>query len=169
MFDPPDFRVKDFYQERKVMTMNHNEVRTLQLGQPFGTANAVLRKMLLYDMAKRLDEDKCYRCGTKIASIDDFSIDHIINWLHSGRAIELFFDLNNVAFSHVLCNTKAGRKPGNFKLGHTPKQKRVAPDGMAWCGHEQLFKSIDNFTSNKYRWNGVQDICKDCRKVYRNK
>jgi len=147
--------------------MNGNEAKTAQLGVPFGTASGRLRKILLYDMAKRLNEDTCYRCKLKIINIDDFSIDHKINWLHSGRAVELFFNINNIVFSHVLCNNLAARKIG--RPGQSPGNKRQPiPDGMAWCGKEQGYKPVSRFSSNKHRWNRLQDICIDCRSSYRS-
>ena len=84
--------------------------KTAQLGMPPGTAANRLRKMLLFSMANELQKTKCFHCGIEITNIDDFSIEHKIPWLDSGTPIELFFDLNNIAFSHLSCNTSTARK-----------------------------------------------------------
>lgn len=42
---------------------------------------------------------------------DTFSIEHKVPWLHSENPLELYFSLDNISFSHYLCNVKAGRKP----------------------------------------------------------
>ncbi len=68
------------------------------LGMPIGTAMNRLRKMALLRLLQRLGEDRCYRCGKKIESIDNLSIDHIKDWL--GQDLALFWDLDNVTFSH---------------------------------------------------------------------
>jgi len=73
------------------------------------TAATRLKKMLLFDMAKRLGIDDCYRCREKIESIDNLSVEHKIPWLDSENPVGLFFDLKNIAFSHLRCNNLAGR------------------------------------------------------------
>ena len=87
-----------------------NKKKAEQLGMPIGTASGRLRKMILFDLVKRLELDVCFQCKTVIENIDNFSIEHPIPWLDSGRSIELFFDLNNIAFSHLKCNIGAAKK-----------------------------------------------------------
>ena len=82
------------------------------LGQPHGTANNKLRKMLVYSLAQSCGRDICYRCEKKIDSIDEFSIDHIKPWQAAASPKESFFDLSNVAFSHMRCNLDS-RVPKN--------------------------------------------------------
>ncbi len=43
-------------------------------------------------------------------SRETFSIEHIVPWLDSDDPKGLFFDLNNIAFSHLSCNVGAARK-----------------------------------------------------------
>jgi len=80
-----------------------------QLGMSHGAARNRLVNMLLFDMAKQLGEDTCYRCGNKIESIDEFSIDHIDWWEGLPDAETKFFDLGNIAFSHPACNRAYSR------------------------------------------------------------
>lgn len=78
-----------------------------QLGMPLGTAQGRLRKLILFDLVQRLGLDICCRCGKKIISADELSIDHKEPWLHV--SVTLFWDLNNIGFSHHACNSNAHR------------------------------------------------------------
>lgn len=88
---------------------------------PFGTANNKLRKALLFDYAKRCDEDICFRCGLQIEVIEDFSIEHKNAWSKAENPVEAFFDLNNIAFSHLSCNTGAANS--ERRVYETPAEK----------------------------------------------
>ena len=72
------------------------------LGMPMGTANARLRKMILFNLSKKCGMDICIRCNNPIERIEDFTIEHIQPWEH--RNSKLFWDLSNIAFSHSKCN-----------------------------------------------------------------
>lgn len=77
---------------------------------PIGTATARLKKNLLFTLIIQLGFNYCYQCGFEIDDEDTLSIEHKIPWLDSDNPIELFFDLNNIAFSHNTCNGKAARQ-----------------------------------------------------------
>jgi hypothetical protein len=77
-----------------------------------GTASSRLRKSIMFDLAQKLNLCTCFRCSKEIDNVDDFTIDHKINWRKSDNSVELFFNLNNIAFSHHLCNIKAARRAG---------------------------------------------------------
>uniref|UniRef100_A0A6M3L0M9 Putative HNH homing endonuclease n=1 Tax=viral metagenome TaxID=1070528 RepID=A0A6M3L0M9_9ZZZZ len=79
-----------------------NEEKSKQLGMPFGTASGKLRKMVLFELLQKHDENYCYRCGEIIENCDDLSIEHKKAWLHND--VRLFWDLTNIAFSHLNCN-----------------------------------------------------------------
>ena len=82
------------------------------------TAAAKLRKDILFNYAKKCGDDICHQCRKKIESVDNFSIEHKIPWLHSKNPVELFFNLENIAFSHLHCNVLAARSnKGKFR-GH---------------------------------------------------
>ena len=88
--------------------MGNNEQKNAQLGMPYGTANSKLRKMVLFDLLKRHGENICCRCNEPIEQIEELSMDHIEPWLGSDTA--LFWDVNNIAFAHAVCNNRAGRR-----------------------------------------------------------
>lgn len=54
--------------------------------------------------------DNCFQCGEPIETVEDFSIEHKVPWLDSEDPVKMFFDLTNVAFSHISCNVKAARR-----------------------------------------------------------
>jgi len=98
-----------FKDEGQGTVMNKNNVKkSEQLGMPFGTACGRLRKMVLFDLVQKLKLDKCFQCGVKIVDIENFSIEHKVVWLNNDS--NLFWDLDNIAFSHRSCNSSAARK-----------------------------------------------------------
>lgn len=76
-----------------------------KLGMNPSTARARLMKDLLFKFVVRAGH-KCYRCGRELTK-ETFSLDHKNDWLDAENSSELFFDVENVAFSHVICNTLA--------------------------------------------------------------
>ena len=87
-----------------------NSKKTNQLGMPIGTASNRLRKSILWSCVQRLSEDICFQCGEKITSVDELSIEHKKPWLDSEDPVDTFFDISNIAFSHISCNIGAARK-----------------------------------------------------------
>lgn len=81
---------------------------------PFGTANGRLKKNIMFDLVCRLRLNLCYHCKLEITNVDQFSVEHKIAWLNSDNPKELFFDLNNIAFSHLFCNVEAARLPSMY-------------------------------------------------------
>lgn len=88
---------------------DNKEKETRLLGMPWTTAQTRLQRRVLVALAIECGKSNCYRCGKPVESVEEFSIEHIISWLDEP---EKFWDLSNIAFSHVSCNRKAGRKRG---------------------------------------------------------
>lgn len=95
--------------------MTSNEKKNKQLNMPHGTATQKLRKMILFKLVQELNLDWCYQCGKKIENIENLSIEHKEPWLDSENPKRLFFDLNNIAFSHLKCNIRAARQTKTLK------------------------------------------------------
>ena len=72
------------------------------LGIPHGTACKRLRKMVLFDLLRRHGENVCFKCAGVIEIAEELSIEHKQPW--EGISIELFWSLENIAFSHLRCN-----------------------------------------------------------------
>lgn len=83
-------------------------VKDKLLGMPHGTANNRLRKMLLWQLVVETGRDSCFQCGQKIEDVDDLSIEHKQSWQGARDPKAAFFDLENIAFSHLRCNIGAG-------------------------------------------------------------
>lgn len=83
-----------------------------QLGMVYGSAWNLLRKRILFKLVQDAGLDICFRCGLRIETDDEFSIDHKEDWIDVDPA--LFWDLENIAFSHLKCNRPSrwsGRVP----------------------------------------------------------
>lgn len=96
----------------------YNSKKSEQLGMPLGTASAKLRKSILFHLLKKSGKNICYQCGKEIRSEEELSIEHKIPWLDSSNPKELFFSLDNIAFSHLKCNIGAARHPRTIKESH---------------------------------------------------
>jgi hypothetical protein len=96
---------------------------SIQLGMPHGTAAGRLAKLVLFKLIQETGKDTCFRCGFKIETARELNLDHKIAWLDAPNAIELYWDLNNIGFSHDKCNKQAARKPNKIqRLGCTAKK-----------------------------------------------
>ncbi len=118
------------------------------LGMPLGTASARLKKLVLFDLVKRLGLENCYRCEQPIESADELDLDHKEPW--RDVSADLFWNLDNVGFSHHACNIAAARKP----------LKKMGSPGTSWCAKCKEFKQIDCF--GKGTRNGLNMYCKQC-------
>lgn len=74
------------------------------------TAQHRLVKDILWNFILETSKNKCSKCGEDMCR-KTFTIEHIVPWLHSENPLELFFDLDNITFSHLSCNISAGRRP----------------------------------------------------------
>lgn len=72
------------------------------------TASNRLVKDVLFKLAVDAGH-KCFQCGGELVR-DSFSIEHKVPWLDSCNPIALYFDTENIAFSHHGCNVGARRK-----------------------------------------------------------
>lgn len=75
------------------------------LGMSRGTANHRLLKQIVLKMLQGLNQHWCFQCGGEIKSVSEMSVEHKVPW--DGKP-DLFWDLDNVAFSHRDCNSAAG-------------------------------------------------------------
>lgn len=110
--------------------MNTNDKKAQQLGMPFGTASNKLRKMILFKLLGMLNLNACFRCHLPIA-LEELSIEHKVAWLDTTNPVDTFFDLDNIAFSHVTCNTGAARKPTKYPSEEKRIEAKRAGDRKA--------------------------------------
>lgn len=79
-----------------------------QLGMNPSTASNRLVKDILFKLAVDAGH-KCFQCGNDL-NRETFTIEHKTPWLDSEDPLALYFDLENIAFSHHGCNVGARRK-----------------------------------------------------------
>lgn len=120
---------------------------------PFGTASHRLRVLIMFSLLQRLCENRCAKCSEVIVSADELSIEHIVPW--EGVSLTLFWDLDNIAFSHRACN-----RPTRFR-GNSWCQENC-PEGHAWCSRHRAYLLRTLFPRNTARPNGLNAYCRDC-------
>lgn len=107
--------------------MEVNKKKAIQLGMPFGTASNRLKKKILFYLVKNLKLNKCFQCRKIIHSEHELSVEHKVPYLDSKDPLKLFFDLTNIAFSHLKCNISTTRHKKGFddpRSKHGPRAYR---------------------------------------------
>lgn len=74
-----------------------------QLGMNPSTASGKLVRDVLWKLVAQTEQDACCKCGEPM-SRETFSIEHVTPWLDSEDPVGLYFDLENISFSHLRCN-----------------------------------------------------------------
>lgn len=97
------------------------DLKRTRLGMDPGTAANRLVKDLLFDLAMKAGH-KCFRCSGDLTR-ETFSIEHKESWLRAPEPAAAFFDLSNVAFSHLACNSSARHRTYS-PCGTRPAYKR---------------------------------------------
>lgn len=125
-----------------------------QLGEHLSTARSRLVKSLLFKLLQESGQAVCFKCSLPIKIIDELSIEHIIPWLHEINAKELFFDLENVTFSHLKCNRP--NRPRSFR------QAEKFPEGFKRCSRCKNILILNEFYDRKSSFTGKSSQCKSC-------
>jgi len=97
--------------------------RESQLGMNPSTASHRLVKDTLFRLAVEAGH-VCHHCK-KPLDMDSFSVEHVTPWLNSPDTTRLFFDQNNIAFSHLSCNSAAGGKGAVRRFSPEEAEARV--------------------------------------------
>jgi hypothetical protein len=122
------------------------------------TARLRLIKTILFSMLNDLKLNECFHCQEPM-KIEELSIEHKTPWLHADDEEKLYFDLKNVTFSHISCNSSVARKPHRpyvqkFTKLTQPKKRR--------CWVCKKFKKHELFKKEKREKTGRSWICKCC-------
>lgn len=128
-----------------------------QLGMNPSTASHRLVKDILWKFIATSDMDRCFQCGGKMTR-ENFSIEHMEAWLDSEDPVSLYFDLNNISFSHHACNVGASRVSNAMDL---------SPEAV----ESRRLKAIE--TSKKWRAEAspekMESIKRNLREDYKNR
>lgn len=124
-----------------------NKRKARLLGAPGGTAANKLRKMILFHYVQCVGHDYCFRCNSRIETVDDLSIEHKTPWQSAPDPKAAFFDLENIAFSHLRCNS-----------GHTAIAQRTnCPKGHPYSGENLAIRERDD---------GKKRECRTCQRIW---
>jgi len=125
--------------------------KTKILGINYSTASRRLTRKVLFRLAELTNMLNCFRCGGAITE-ETFSIDHKVDWMGSLTPVKTFFDLDQIAFSHISCNAR--HSSGSKKRIKTP------PDGQGWCGLCTQMKPLPEFPPRKVH--KPKERCRQC-------
>lgn len=101
------------------MAESSSKKKSQALGMPYGKAVHRLRKLVLFRVIKQAGLDVCSRCGQRIESADEVSIEHTVPWQTARHPKAIFFDVDRVAFSHLRCNSGShNREKTHCSRGH---------------------------------------------------
>ena len=135
--------------------MNKIQVIKQQLGMSPSKARAQLLRRVLFDFIKRLSLDNCFQCGQKIEKLEELTLEHKIPWLHKNP--QLFWDIENIAFSHHICNS-AKTRPANSRC----------EAGNHWCNHCKQCLPVTMFGRRKQKgYAALRNYCHPCRSTRR--
>lgn len=101
-----------------------------------GRAEYRLRKALLFRLVQETGRDVCFRCGRKIETADEMSLDHRFPWRSALNPEATYFDLDNIVLSHLKCNIGAARREQTHCIhGHefTPANTYIRRNGKRLC------------------------------------
>lgn len=112
---------------------------------PIGTASNRLRKAIIFNLLKQLGQNFCFQCGSEIESEKELSIEHKVPYLDCEDPVKLFFDLKNIAFSHLSCNCSASRR---IKVEHGLRAYREGRCKCEMCTAQNTQKQR-NFRSKQ--------------------
>jgi hypothetical protein len=135
----------------KIMGNLSSKRKSEFLGIPHGTASNKLRKLVLFSLLERHKENVCFRCSAIIETVEELSLEHKLPW--ENISVELFWDLNNVAFSHMKCN-----RPHNPKIG-VQREFKGGKFKCSFCGE---FKFPHDFNICNERPSKRKSLCKKC-------
>jgi hypothetical protein len=110
--------------------------------QAIGVAN----RFTLFKLIKLIGKDTCYRCQETFNDYSEYTIDHIVPWVNEPNAKELFFDVDNIAFSHSTCNKAVARQDIDKRSLGSLKTKKVNPVtgylGVSYYTASKIYKSV---------------------------
>lgn len=126
----------------------NNEKKKRQLGMAQGTASNRLKKSIMFALVVETGKDICFQCLKQITHEHELSIEHKVPWLDSEDPKDLFFDLNNIAFSHLRCNISASRK--------YPRTHGIASTYNVGCRCEKCTEAHRVYTKKKRNKNKLR-------------
>lgn len=127
--------------------MKQNRRKTDFLAMDYGKASHRLKKQFYFSILKKFNLNHCFRCNKEILTEIELSLDHKEPWFNV--SVEKFWDLNNLAFSHLKCNTGARRSTKKLicPKGHIKKEYEGNRARCLECGNNLWH--INNYAENR--------------------
>lgn len=113
------------------------EKKKEQLGMHPSTASGKLLRDIIFESVVIKNKHTCYLCGGELTR-DTFSIEHKDPWLDSDDPSANFFDLDNIAYSHLSCNAGASRQPKRKCM--SKDERRIRDNELAKIRYAKLPK-----------------------------
>lgn len=96
-----------------------------QLGMNHRTASHILNRNIFYSLLVETGRDSCLRCATPLTP-ENYSIEHIEEWLDSDNPELKFHSLNNIDFVCKKCNSTYNRGRIDVRRSGVPLVKPLA-------------------------------------------
>lgn len=145
--------------------MDSNQRKAETLGMNASTANSLLRRNIIFELltgTRWMDWGVCYKCKDAIMSPEELSIEHKQPWEGRENGKELYWDLENIDFSHKRCNT-----PHRYVGGIG--RRIQSPEGQVYCTVCKQHKSVVDFRKNSKNWTGYARVCRYCNNLDKKK
>ncbi len=113
--------------------------KTEQLGMSYGKANNILVRNIIWKFILQLNLNSCHHCKKEMTR-ENFTIEHIEPWLDSEDPVDLFFNDNNISFSHHSCNVGSSRKYNKYENREDAKNARKA-SAKKWKDKYRIYDS----------------------------
>lgn len=124
-----------------------SDKKAKQLGMNPSTASGRLVKDLLWNFVKTTGQDACCKCSEPM-SRETFSIEHVTPWLDSEDPVGLYFDIDNISYSHLRCNVETARRK-KAECGTTSKYRGGCR--CLECSKANREYQLDNYTPERRR------------------
>jgi hypothetical protein len=82
----------------------YNKNRQQKLGAQRKNLTCTLTRKLLFKVLQQTNLNICWVCKEKIETLQDFSLDHRVEWGSSENPRETFTNPDNIEFAHRDCN-----------------------------------------------------------------
>lgn len=114
---------------------------------PYHKAYDKMRNIIFFETFKKSGKNICCRCGNKIETCKEFTLDHVIPWRNKPKeeALKLLVDKDNIKFAHKQCNVNDTQisKSGYWGVTQHPQEQYKSQ----W---QARFKANKKTTSLKY-------------------
>jgi hypothetical protein len=149
-------RIREVNESRRASVQRNQSKRARLLGMPFDVATRLLQKQIIVAWARRLGLASCFRCGG-LVTVETLSFDHKASWMRSPDPLGFYFDIENIALSHLRCNASAAYSAKgaqtHCKRGHPFDEKNTYIRKKCGTNRKKyrLCRTCNRHTQSRYR------------------